>query len=152
MICPNEWANRSINEGLWIPGDPCERGDVYTINGTKYGSDETGCIGTPGECHCVQYDKEGKCLRCIDPHGNPQFLAALQDFVRVGQAYERGTCPDLQLNRWEVAFYDQYRGLFDFFSNDDGLYIMLGFWGIFLLYWLGSAIYVGVARRKSHLH
>jgi hypothetical protein len=134
VICPNEWANCSINEGLWIPGDPCEEGPVQVINGTEYGSDETGCIGTLGNCCCVKWDDKGNCLRCVDPHGNSQFLAALQDFVALAQDYERGTNPALRLNKFDVIVYDMFYSTYKFFNSGDGLFIMAGAWLICLIF------------------
>jgi hypothetical protein len=139
VICPNEWANCSINEGLWIPGGSCQQGEPYEINGTIYGSDETGCIGTPGNCCCVKWNGT-QCLQCVDRHGNPQFLAALHDFIAIGQDYERGTCPDLRIDTWDLLFYDQYLWTYEYFSDDTGLYFMGGLWLICILYLLVTPI------------
>jgi hypothetical protein len=134
VVCPNEWVNCSINEGLWIPGEPCNKSQVVTINGTKYGSSETGCAGTPGNCCCVQWDKNGTCLRCVDPHGNPQFLQALQDFIAIGQDYERGTCPELRIHKTKIWYSNYYAQTFNSFSDGTGTYIMAGVWLLCLIY------------------
>lgn len=134
VICPNEWTNCSRNEGLWIPGDPCELGPVTEINGTRYGSRDTGCVGTPGECCCVDTDDDGKCTRCVDRHGNPQFQVALQDFVARAQEYPRGTHPELRVSSRTLATFEQYRETFDFFTEETGLVTMGAAWAASLLY------------------
>ncbi|MEX2684261.1 MAG: hypothetical protein Q6373_022005 [Candidatus Sigynarchaeota archaeon] len=128
VICPNEWTNCSGNPGLWIPGDPCVVNDTYTIGSTTYGDPDTGCGGTPEQCCCTQRYDNGTCKRCIDPHGNPQFLAALRDFVAEAQLYERGTCPTRRVNKLDVWFYDNYLVAFDYFSRTNGLVFMACCW------------------------
>lgn len=108
VICPNEWTNCSRNEGLWIPGD--DPNDV---------GDDSECNETNDECCCF----DGNCYK---RHGNPQFQAALQDFVAKAQDYERGTCPDLRVNKWEVAYYDQLDSNWDYFGRDPGIYVAAG--------------------------
>lgn len=120
VICPNEWVNCSINEGLWIPGIP---EDECPCNDEEY--NETWCC-------CEEWDG-GECVDWTARHGNPQFLAALRDFVEAGQDYERGKCPDLRVNALDVMFYDSYYNQFEFF-NSDGLYVMGGLLLLNLVY------------------
>ncbi len=151
VICPNEWTNCSINEGLWIPGDPCNKTGEKVINGTTYGSDDTGCGGTPGECCCTRRDDEGNCTRCIDPHGNPQFQTALRDFVTEAQKYPRGSAPGIRVSTLDLTWYDQHARVFNFFlDNDRGLYPMIGVWGLCVLYLLAIAIVVRKRPRSKN--
>ncbi len=145
VICPNEWANCSINEGLWIPGDPCQKGDVYKINNTEYGSEETGCVGTPGNCCCVKYNGTD-CLRCVDPHGNPQFIKALQDFISIGKNYPRGTCAALRIDNLRMLLFEQYNNPYgnvseDFFLISMGSTWILGVFYVIALFVIGKKKY-----------
>jgi hypothetical protein len=129
VICPNEWTNCSINEGLWIPGDPLPPGTESEV-------EDPVCTGD-GLC-CQFRDGEGNCTSCMRMHGNIQFLAALRDFVAGAQAYERGTCPTRVINKLDVWFYSDYEASFKFFSKNTGL-ITMG------CVWLGSLVLLFVA-------
>ncbi|MBN2153627.1 MAG: hypothetical protein JW839_19380, partial [Candidatus Lokiarchaeota archaeon] len=113
VICPNEWANATPNEGLWIPGDPLPPGSDGEV-------EDPICIGP--DRYCTSGDSP--CSSCYLRHGNPQFLAALRDFVAEAQQYERGTCPTRVINKLDIWFYGSYLEAFDFFSNDEGLILM----------------------------
>jgi hypothetical protein len=144
IICPNEWTNNSLNEGLWIPGEPCNKSDPVTINGTQYGSSETGCTGTPGNCICLRREN-GECRECVDSHGNPQFLQALRDFVAIGQNYERGTCPELRLNPIKAGFNSEYAETYQYFNENQGPYIIGGLW----LISIGYVIAISILGKKG---
>ncbi|MBD3354232.1 MAG: hypothetical protein GF364_22310 [Candidatus Lokiarchaeota archaeon] len=112
VICPNEWANCSYNEVLWIPGIAPPEDDEPPI---EY--NETTCC-------CLEWNEE-ECTNWILRHGNPQFLAALRDFVQTGQEYSRGTCPYFHIKKLDISYYGTFDTQFNFF-NTDGLYIMGG--------------------------
>ncbi len=118
VICPNEWTNCSINEGLWIPGDPLPPGVDEEV-------DDPVC-NDPSLC-CNDHDGP-VCTSCHRRHGNAQFQAALRDFVADAQRYERGTSPTRRVNKLDVWFYDNYLVAFDSFSNDEGLIFMACCW------------------------
>lgn len=117
VICPNEWVNCSINEGLWIPGDPLPPGVDSRI-------DDPACTGED-RC-CQERDIHGNCTRCRLRHGNPQFQAALRDFVAKAQDYERGTSPHVRVNPWEISWYDAQDRFYRFYGREPGIYIMAG--------------------------
>jgi hypothetical protein len=143
VICPNEWVNASRNEGLWIPGEECVKAEPYEENGVTYGSDECGCGGNnnSSESACIDTFENGTCKHWVYRHGNPQFIQALQDFIAIGQDYERGSCLELRMNKPDVIFFDQFDNTFDLF-NSEGLYLM---GGVFFL----CIVYILTISRKS---
>ncbi len=134
VICPNEWTNCSINEGLWIPGDPLPPGVDEEV-------DDPVC-NDPSLC-CQEHDGP-VCTSCHRRHGNPQFLAALRDFIAEAQTYERGTCPTRVINKLDVWFYGSYEEAFDFFGNDEGLIFMACCWFVCIVLFF---VTIGVTNR-----
>ncbi|MHA1682454.1 MAG: beta-galactosidase [Promethearchaeota archaeon] len=132
VICPNEWANASINEGLWIPGeDPSDVGP------------DSECTGTNSTCFC--YDP-GDGVVCYKRHGNPHFIKALQDFITKGQDYERGTSPELRVHKLEITMYNQQYISWDFFGGAPGVYWMAAAWFACIAWFF---VMVGVANDKE---
>jgi hypothetical protein len=116
VICPNEWTNCSGNQGLWIPGDSLPPGVDEFV--------EDPVCTDPDVCCQLENGTTHECITCRRRYGNPQFLAALRDFVAEAQLYERGTSPNLRVNKLDVWYYTNYADAFDYFSSDEGLILM----------------------------
>ena len=141
VICPNEWTNCSGNEGLWIPGDDLPAGVESTVN-------DPNCTA-PGLCCSEHNATTGNCTSCKRCHGNPQFQAALRDFVALAQDYERGTCPSLRVNKLTVWYYDNYSTSLRYFTRDDGLYIMVGSWLICIIFMIIALSIISANTRQK---
>ncbi|GAB4313748.1 MAG: hypothetical protein Kow0069_15010 [Promethearchaeota archaeon] len=152
VVCPNEWTNQSANEGLWIPGDPCREAPVEVVNGTTFGSEDSGCAGSAENGTCVRRDEQGRCLEWVDPHGNPHLQAALRDFVAAARQYPRGTSPLVRASPELLAAWADYHEMYGMFTRDGGLVALASAWGACLVWFvvLAAAVrFVNFRERRT---
>ncbi len=124
VICPNEWTNCSVNEGLWIPGDPPLLDEGVAVNGSEHDPEDLCPVW-----QCTDWDEYGTCnaskVKYYLRHGNPHFLHALRDFVAKAQDYERGTCPGLRVSPLDVVYYSDQHETYKMFNDEPGIYFWI---------------------------